>query len=59
MREQGVRQGDLGSLLFCLSMRHTYSDCIHDVDCHAVADIDDFYLVGPPDGTFPAFDRLS
>lgn len=57
---EGVRQGDvLGSLLFCLSMRHCYSNCIVGVDCHAVADIDDFYLLGPPDDVFTAFDRFS
>jgi len=57
---QGVRQGDgLGSLLFSLSMKPTYSHCIEDLDCHAAAVIDDFYLLGPRDHVFTAFDRFN
>ena len=57
---QGVRQGDgLGSLLFSLSMKTTYSECIQGLECHAVAVIDDFYLLGRQDQAFAAFDRFT
>lgn len=57
---EGVRQGDvLGSLLFSLSMRASYSTCIQGSDCHAVAVIDDFYILGPPNQAFPCFDTFS
>ncbi len=56
---EGVRQGDvLGSLLFSLSMRHTYSTTIEDTDCHAVAVVDDFYILGPAQQAFTCFDKF-
>ena len=56
---EGVRQGDpLGSLLFSLSMRPSYSNAIKDLDCDAVAVMDDIYFFGPPVPTLTAFDRF-
>ena len=56
---EGVRQGDpLGSLLFSLSMRNTYSNAINNLDCNAVAVMDDIYIFGLPDPTLTAFDRF-
>src|SRR6185437_4601033 len=56
---EGVRQGDvLGSLLFSLSMRPSYSACIEGSDCHAVAVIDDFYILGPPGQAYTCFDHF-
>ena len=56
---EGVRQGDpLGSLLFSLSMRNTYSNAINNLDCNAVAVMDDIYFFGLPDPTLTAFDRF-
>ena len=60
LSSEGVKQGDvLASLLFALSMKCLYSDCIKDLDSHAAAVMDDFYLFGPPGPTFTAFDRFS
>ena len=54
---EGVRQGDvLGSLLFSLSMSPSYAACIQGTDCHAVAVVDDFYILGPPDQAYGCFD---
>ena len=60
LSSEGVKQGDvLASLLFALSMKDLYSDCIKNLDCHAAAVMDDFYLFGPAAPTFNAFDRFS
>jgi hypothetical protein len=60
LSSEGVRQGDvLASLLFALSMRDAYSSSIKDLDCQAVAVMDDFYLLGPPSQVLAAFDRFS
>ena len=40
-------------------MRGPYSTCIQGSDCHAVAVIDDFYILGPPNQAFPCFDTFS
>jgi hypothetical protein len=57
---EGVRQGDvLGSLLFALSMKDDYAACIENLNCQAVAVVDDFYLFGPPDQVFQAFDKFA
>jgi hypothetical protein len=36
----------------------SYTACIADTDCHAVAVIDDFYILGPPDQAFTCFDTF-
>ena len=59
LSSEGVKQGDvLGSLLFSLSMRQSYSSCVEGSDCHGVAVIDDFYIIGPPQQAYPCFDRF-
>jgi hypothetical protein len=56
---EGVKQGDvLASLLFALSMKDIYASSVADLDCHAVAIMDDSYFIGPPTATFTAFDRF-
>jgi len=59
LSSEGVKQGDvLGSLLFSLSMRQSYSSCVEGSDCHGVAVIDDFYIIGLPQQAYPCFDRF-
>jgi hypothetical protein len=40
-------------------MKPTYSNCIEGLACHAVAVIDDFYLIGPRYQAFTALDRFN
>ena len=45
---EGVKQGDvLASFLYALSVKDYYSGCVDGLDCHAVADMDDFTIFGP------------
>jgi hypothetical protein len=39
-------------------MRNTYSNAINNLDCNAVAVMDDIYFLGLPDPTLTAFDRF-
>ena len=56
----GVKQGDnLGSLLWALSMKDTYSESINGLGCRAVAIMDDIYFFGPSAAVFTAFARFS
>ena len=58
--EEGVKQGDmLGSLLFALSMKKIYTNSIQDLDTHAIAVMDDFYIFGSSAPSFTAFDRFA
>jgi len=56
---EGVKQGDvLASLLFALSMKDIYADSVQDLECRAVAVMDDIYYYGPTAPTFNAFGRF-
>ena len=57
---EGVKQGDvLASLLFALSMKDIYADSVQDLECRAVAVMDDIYYYGPTAPTFNAFGRFA
>lgn len=57
---EGTRQGDpFSAFTFALCMQQMYETAIHALpNCHGIAVLDDFTLIGPASDVFQAFDRL-